>query len=1766
MMELDAYRIAERFSRLSADQRRSVYQKVRSQGLGMGQFPIPSRHEKGIAVYPASYAQGRQWFLWQLEPESTAYHITGALRLTGELDLDALRSSFESLVKRHESLRTVFQANDEGLACQVILKDSKLDFSYNDVRHVKSESRQSHAHAVLQEASETPFDLTKGPLLRVRVVRLAESEHLMLVVMHHVISDGWSIQLILEEFVTYYRAHAQGRAAKLSELPIQYADYAVWQRHWLEAGERERQLGYWRNQLSDEHPVLKLPTDHPRQVEGKYRAARHEVVLPTALERELRQCAQQQGATFFMVLMTGFQALLYRHTDQQDIRVGIPVANRNRTETEEVVGFFVNTQVIRGLLHGRLPLVNLLGQTVSNVSEAQEYQDLPFEQLVDALQPERSLSHNPLFQVMFNHQHQGADISQRLPGLTLEEYPFGERKAQFELVLSATERLTGSTRLSFTYAAELFDVATIERLASRYVKLLEALVESPEKALDDVVLLADDERRQLKNWETTPRRYSDVEPLPRQIERWATTTPEATAVVCGAEHLSFAEFEARANRLAHWLRRHGIGPDVRVGVGMVRSVDLLVALYGVLKAGGAYVPLDPDYPAERLRYMQADAGIRLLLSHGEVLDHLPLVEGVEAIDLDRQDLTAESATPPPLTIHSQQLAYLIYTSGSTGTPKGVAVAHGALAMHCQSIADRYELTADDRELHFLSISFDGAHERWLSPLSRGARVVLRDQSLWSVQQTYDCLLDEGITVAAFPPSYLRQLAEWAEHQGRPPGVKTYCFAGEAFDRGMLRHAIAALQPDWVINGYGPTETVVTPTLWRAAAEEADFTSAYAPIGDLVGDRQGYVLDGNLNRVPPGMTGELYLGGCLARGYLDRPGTTAERFVPHPFADGERLYRTGDRVRLNVDRHLEYLGRLDQQIKLRGFRIELGEVEAALQSSEEVEEAVAGVCDMVSGQQLVGYVAGARASESDVKAHLSRSLPDYMIPSQVMVLERLPRLPNGKVDRGSLPQPMVSRDDRHEAPEGEAEAVLAMIWSEVLGIEQIGRHDNFFGLGGDSIQSLTLVTRLRQAGWLINTKDVFRYPRLVEMAESLSPCQPVELESEEVDGVVPLTPIQSHFFEQPIHDYSLWNQALLFGLRNEIDIPTLEQVVELLLERHDAIRLGFCKDESGAWRQFYRQRDSVRDLLWERKACKESDLTALYEEAHSSLDIEKGPVIRFLVVSLPDGMQRFLITAHHLIVDGVSWRVLVNDIVRAYRSLEKGREPRLVPVSDSYKRWACMLEKLADHGSLKREEDYWKDVIHQEVLPLSVDFDDAVSTCVDERVCRIRISSDITRRLFGESLSRHGVYINEFLLAALSEAIEKWQGSHRLRIDLEGHGRESLTDDVDVSQTVGWFTSIYPVILPGGSGVIEKLKRARDMMRRIPNNGVGFGILKYMSRHDARERLDDGCPAELVFNYLGKLDGIVNDDWVTKVDDSIGTLVDPVAPRSYKLSVNGQVAGGQLIMACGYSGKQYSPSSIERFLAAFEKAAVELVECTDVATETSNDQPLKYVDPLLSLNDRSEDLPKLFCFHPVSGSVVGYYPIAERLASRWAVYGVQSRQLLEPQWQDISLRQMAHDYADEIIKIQPGGPYHFLGWSLGGTLALEVSKVLESKGKTVEFIGLVDSYVPGAGKEHYNVELDVNIDNEGSDWQRMVAVEKKLHQLAREHEDVSYVTSRIVAWWAKRSPEANAGGERILREKLEGSMDRSIWIDSDHLGIITNDKVIDEIKMELLRAC
>ncbi|MDP1788675.1 condensation domain-containing protein, partial [Nitrosomonas sp.] len=617
-----------------------------------------------------SYAQQRHWFLWQLDPQSTAYHLGGALRLLGELDIEALQVSFQGLITRHESLRTVFQMDEAGLPQQKIDAAGKFELIRIDLCDLPVAQRAQRAQEEAMRINTTPFDLTQGPLLRVALIRVAAEAHHLVVVMHHIISDAWSNRIIIDEFAARYRAQVEGLEFSLPPLAIQYADYALWQRNWLEAGEKERQLSYWRSQLGATHPVLQLPSDHPRASTAHYRAAKHDFVLPVSLATRLQRQAQDRRITLFMALLTGFQALLYRYTGQSDLRVGVPIANRHRIEIEGVVGLFVNTQVLCSRIDSRMPLSDLLDQTREAALGAQTYQDLPFEQLVEALQPERNLHQNPLFQVMFNHLREDYRALGQLPGLTVEEYELGERGAQFELTLDTVERPDGRIDARFTYAAELFEADTIKRLSEHTLRVLEQLAETPERCLGDITLLSAAEWQQLIDWGVNERRYVNTEPVHRLIERQVNDRPDATALIFGDTELSYAQLNGRANRLAHQLIALGVKPESRVGIAVERSIDMVVGLLATLKAGGAYVPLDPAYPRERLNHMVTDSAIELLLTQSHVRERIPHAEACHVVELDTLDLTDWPENNPQRDLHGEHLAYIIYTSGSTGKPKG----------------------------------------------------------------------------------------------------------------------------------------------------------------------------------------------------------------------------------------------------------------------------------------------------------------------------------------------------------------------------------------------------------------------------------------------------------------------------------------------------------------------------------------------------------------------------------------------------------------------------------------------------------------------------------------------------------------------------------------------------------------------------------------------------------------------------------------------------------------------------------------------------------------------------------------------------------------------------------------------------------------------------------------------------------------------------------------------------------------------------------------
>ncbi|MGK8694979.1 amino acid adenylation domain-containing protein [Pseudomonas aeruginosa] len=1020
---------------------------------------------------PLSYAQERQWFLWQLEPESAAYHIPAALRLRGGLDVVALQRSFERLAQRHESLRTRFR--QEGLrTVQVVDADGQLQVSRHSLANVDDASLRAAVEAEMAR----PFDLRTDALLRISLFEVAPNDHVLVMVQHHIVSDGWSMQLMVEELVQLYAAYSQGREAALPALPIQYPDYAVWQREWMEAGERERQLAYWIGLLGGEQPVLELPFDRPRPAEQSFRGARLEFELGAERARRLKALAQRQGASTFMLLLASFQALLYRYSGQSDIRVGVPVANRNRVETERLIGFFVNTQVLKADIDGQMGFERLLHQVRQRSLEAQAHQDLPFEQLVEALQPERSLSHSPLFQVLFNYQaERGEHGLPEVAGLSIEEQAWESHTAQFDLGLDTCES-ESDIWAALVYATDLFDASTAERLVRHWQNLLDAILAMPDARLGELDMLDREEREVIGQlWNRSDSGYPATPLVHQRVAERARMAPDAVAVIFDEEKLTYAELDSRANRLAHALIARGVGPEVRVAIAMQRSAEIMVAFLAVLKAGGAYVPLDIEYPRERLLYMMQDSRAHLLLTHSHLLERLPIPEGLSCLSVDREEEWAGfPAYDPELALHGDNLAYVIYTSGSTGMPKGVAVSHGPLIAHIVATGERYEMTPEDCELHFMSFAFDGSHEGWMHPLINGARVLIRDDSLWLPERTYAEMHRHGVTVGVFPPVYLQQLAEHAARDGNPPPVRVYCFGGDAVAQASYDLAWRALKPKYLFNGYGPTETVVTPLLWKARAGDA-CGAAYMPIGTLLGNRSGYILDGQLNLLPVGVAGELYLGGeGVARGYLERPALTAERFVPDPFgAPGSRLYRSGDLTRGRADGVVDYLGRVDHQVKIRGFRIELGEIEARLREHPAVREAVVVAQPGAVGQQLVGYVVAQEPAVADspeaqaecraqLKTALRERLPEYMVPSHLLFLARMPLTPNGKLDRKGLPQPDASLLQQvYVAPRSDLEQQVAGIWAEVLQLQQVGLDDNFFELGGHSLLATQVIGRLRE---------------------------------------------------------------------------------------------------------------------------------------------------------------------------------------------------------------------------------------------------------------------------------------------------------------------------------------------------------------------------------------------------------------------------------------------------------------------------------------------------------------------------------------------------------------------------------------------------------------------------------------------------------------------------------------------------------------------------------
>ena len=1525
--------------------------------------PLPLRALPRTETAPLSFAQRRLWFLAQLEPMSPFYNIPATIELTGTLHVTALEESFRYLIGRHESLRTTFvtpAGAEAGEPVQVVAPPAAASAHFALPLLAVADATAAHQRAQIE--ATTPFNLQAGPLLRAHLYKTGAESHLLSLTMHHIISDGWSTGILLKELAHAYRAYTQGEQPTLPALPVQYADFAIWQRQSLTGAILDEQLAYWRSQLAGAPTLLELPTDRPRPPVQSFRGAHYEFHLAADLTAKLQQLAHRHEATLFMVLLAAFNVLLARYSRQTDIVVGTPIANRNRTEIEGLLGFFVNTLALRTQLDDNPAFSELLARVRQSTLAAYDHQELPFERLVDELGLTRTLSYSPLFQVGLVLQNAGmGDFV--LPDVTATmqttEFPF----AKFDLMLNLAEGEVvdgaGLTGL-LEYATDLFDQATIARMVEHFTHLLASIVAQPAQPVFQLPLLPAAEYNQLVyGWNATAVAWPSTQCVPELVAAQAAAQPAATALLFGDQRMSYGELNARANQLAHHLQTLGVGAETMVGVCLERSLDLVVSILAVLKAGGAYLPLDPSYPPERLRFMLADAQVTVLLTQAALVEHLVGTEPAPGASphcfcVDRQWATIAPlpTTNPAPTATLDSLAYTIYTSGSTGQPKGVLIPHRGL---CNLVAwhqRAFAITTADHATVLAGLGFDAAVWEVWPYLTAGATLHLIDPTtLGSAEHLRDWLVAQAITVTFLPTPLAEQVLPlpW-------PATTALRFMLTGGDR--LRSYPAPDLPFALVNNYGPTENSVVTTAGLVVNHGRPTPAIGRPIDNV----QLYVLDPYLQPTPIGVPGELHIGGSsLARGYLRRPALTAEKFIDNPFpapTGRGHLYKTGDLVRYLPTGELEFLGRTDSQVKIRGFRIELGEIESALLGYSGVREAaVVAYEETPQDKRLVAYlVSDGPLDSAHLRHYLAQYLPAYMVPAAFVPLAALPLTPNGKVDRRALPVPErypLAASEHYVAPGTPTEIALARIWADLLGVAQVGVDDNFFAIGGDSILSLQIVGRAKQQGIHLVTKDLFQHQTIRELAAVARVGTQNQAEQGVVTGELPLTPIQQWFLAQDWRESHHFNQALLLTVAPTVNPTWLASALTALLHHHDALRLRFQpKAERAAsgqapsqqWQQVNQGiAEAVAlelvDLSMLAGPARQAHLAAVANRTQASLHLSDGPLLRAVLFTCGEQeSKRLLLVIHHLAVDGVSWRILLEDLQSAYQQCRQGQPIKLPAKTTAFRDWARWL---ADQGvkQVEAERAWWAQVVHDAAahtpVDLPTDFPQQGGAeqgkfapsqnsfaSADQVLCTL--SAAETDALLHQAPAAYHTQVNDLLLTALARTMSKWLDAPSISLELEGHGREfsevaeNAAMTIDLSRTVGWFTTMFPVILhcdqPETGALIKSIK---EQLRRIPNRGIGYGILRYLGQ---RAELTPPNPIALSFNYLGQFatgkpsadeqNSPAATEWLLNfAPESSGEAQSAEGQRPHLLAITGQVIEGQLQVSWQYSRNFHQPTTI-----------------------------------------------------------------------------------------------------------------------------------------------------------------------------------------------------------------------------------------------------------------
>ena len=1470
-----------------------------------------ARHEH----MPLSFAQQRMWLLEQLEGGST-YLMPGALTLAGSLDVAALELSFGDLAARHEALRTSFMEKDE-TPSQHIAEAVEFKLAYTDL--TGSPTQQAELAELITANAGEGFDLSQAPLFRARVVKLNDTEHVLLYALHHIIGDEWSGQLLISELSQAYQSRLSGQVPSWPMLAVQYVDYAVWQRDWLQGAVLAEQLAYWREQLGEQHPVLELPTDYPRPAAQSFAGDRVDFDVPVGLGQALQTFCREQGFTLFQLLLGSFQLLLAKYSGQQEVRVGVPIANRTRGEMEGVVGCFINTQVLTLNLAESTSVLSALNQVKTRAIGAQTHQDIPFEKLVEALNVPRDLSHSPLFQVMFNLKQ--AAVGEQvltLDGLTLTPLQGKQQSAKFDLTLDMAEQ-DGVLRGSLEYCTALFSEETVKRITAHYLYLLELVMSKPDVPLSQISLVSQAEISLLsQGWRRALARVELNQDMVQLFEQQVAAQPGKIAASFAQSSLSYQALNEKANQLAHWLMAQGVGTDTLVAQCTEREPWMLISLLAIQKAGGAYVPLDPHHPKARIQAVLNQAKPLLVLTSSAAKGAIPA--GINAVELEGllTELEQQPTTNPAGFVSHQQLAYTLFTSGSTGKPKGVQISRGAFVNHLHSMQAILDTGAGDKWLAVASITFDAAGFELFLPLTQGAQVIIANRG-----QTLDAdvllkLMERhNISVMQATPATWQFLVE--KESSRWQGL-TAVSGGEALPAKLAEKLLT--RGVHLLNAYGPTEaTVNSATKWIL---DSDIAIGNAPL-----NYQLYVLDEDLNPVPQGVQGELYIGGLgLARGYMGRVDLTAQSFIPNPFAlgtqnetggAGSRLYRSGDLVRSRGDGSLDYLGRSDFQVKVRGFRIELGEIEGVIEQAEQVSRAVVVSLD----ERMVAYVTLAQGTTCDngvLLTGLRSQLPDYMVPSLIIQLEKLPLNSNGKVDRKALPAPDFSAlQQEYEAPETETERQLAQIWQDLLQVEQVGRRDNFFELGGHSLLATRLVSQVRSAlDRELPLKAVFEVPMLMALAKRLETesgrRQPAIVRvSRQQD--LPLSFAQQRLWiiDQMSDTSSAYNMTSALAIKGDLDLALLESAFTQLVARHEILRTSY-QEVQGEPIQVIHQKGVfpliVEDLHSLAAGVKQDKVNYFIQQNEKQpFDLSAKLMLRAKVLVLGEGEYTLLLGTHHIATDGWSMGIMTDELTSIYQSLRLGRKPVLPELALQYADYAVWQRDWLQGDVLSQQLNFWRTQMAgcPPLVKLPLDFPRPKQQSHDGGACKIQLPKVLVTGL-SDLANEHGCTLFMLLLAGFKLALSRTVGSKDIVIGTDLAGR----NDSALEQLIGFFINVLPLRtrINDGDTFVELLRQVKtNTLAAYEHQDLPFDLLVDALRPKREPSYNPVVQALFVMQNLPQ--GKLNLPGV-----SFENIAEHTQESKFDLAIFVKEGKKELTVECVYTKALFKRPTIQNLLAAF----------------------------------------------------------------------------------------------------------------------------------------------------------------------------------------------------------------------------------------------------------